>query len=410
VIWRLIKKSVWIPVFLVLLVGVSYLSFEFGYSRGQEKPKNIQLSDISGFKNPSGVIADFGTFWQAWDLINNYHLKNDKITSQDKVYGAISGLVSSLDDPYSDFFSPEDGKKFEEDVNGYFGGVGIQLGIVDDVLTAIAPLKNTPAQRAGIMAGDSILAVNNTSTQGMSLDDAILLIRGPEGSEVVLTIFRKGWDRTKDFKLTREEIVVPTLDYEKIGNIGRIQLYSFNLNATREFYNALLKARDDGVSGLIIDLRDNPGGYLDVAVEIASWFVPKGEDVVKEVAKDDEVLEDIKSYGPGTLKDFPVVILLNKGSASASEILAGALRDNLKTPIVGERSFGKGTVQEIKDLRDGSSLKITIAHWVMPSGKILEGEGIDPDYKVELTEKDIEDKKDPQLDKALEVMKGIIKK
>jgi carboxyl-terminal processing protease len=394
-----------ILVVLVLGVAQAVVIYKVGFFMGARNPQVVQVQGVTNIDNPNGVTADFGTFWQAWGLINNDYLRNENVTTDDKVNGAIRGLVNSLGDPYTDFFTPQEGQKFQEDVQGSFGGVGIQLGKVDGTLAAIAPMKGTPAETAGILAGDLILSVDGSSTASWSIDEAVSHIRGPIGSKVKLSIFRKNWEEPKDFMLTRQEIVVPTLDYSvKAGNIAHIQLYNFNANVPAEFYRALNRANQENVKGIVLDLRGNPGGYLDVAVELAGWFIPKGRLVVSEEGKGGKVLEQLKADGSAAMRDVPLVVLIDKGSASAAEILAGALRDDNGVKLVGEKSFGKGTVQEVKELRGGASIKMTIAHWVLPSGKVIDHEGLEPDVVVERTEDDIKNKRDPQLEKALELL------
>ncbi len=266
-------------------------------------------------------------------------------------------------------------------------------------------MKDTPASRAGILAGDQILKINSSSTDGITIEKAVSLIRGPEGTEVILTIFREGWSKTKDFKMVRANIVVPTLEVETVNDhITHLSLHGFNGNAEPLFYQAMLKELRNGSRGLILDLRNDPGGFLEVAVNLAGWFLPKGSLVVSE-AGTVKPSQDFRAVGNAMLVNFPVVALVNGGSASAAEILAGALRDVRHIKLVGETSFGKGTVQELQHLRDGSSIKVTVAHWVLPSGQILENGGLKPDVEVKLTDEDIANKKDPQLNKAIEVLK-----
>ncbi|MDP2598517.1 MAG: S41 family peptidase [Candidatus Liptonbacteria bacterium] len=391
----------------ILLIGSG---FYLGFSVGENHPKKIVIEDVSNMVPSTSPGVDFATFWQAWQVINDNYLRNASTSGETKLHGAVSGLVRSLGDPYSEYFAPEDSKQFQEDVQGNFGGIGAELGIKKDQLVIIAPLADTPASKAGLSAGDAILAINATSTDGISISKAVRLIRGPIGSTVNLTIMRDGWQKTKDFAIVRANIEIPTIDVSTVGgNITRLELHSFNANAERLFYNAIVKASDAGSKGLILDLRNNPGGYLEVAVDLAGWFLPRGTDVVSEQGRGGVVLQSYKASGNAALADFPVVVLINGGSASASEILAGALQDQRRDiKLVGETSFGKGTVQELDDLNDGSSLKITVAHWVLPSGHILENGGIKPDVEVKMTDEDIEKKRDPQLDKAIEMIKSEI--
>ena len=397
------KTLLSVSVVILFLFGLG-----LGFWKGQSFSREIVIKDAIN-RVDSKVSADFSTFWEVWQAVNDRYLKNDKASSEDKMYGATQGLVASLGDPYSQFFSPQESKKFEEDVQGNFGGIGAELGIRKERLVVIAPLKDTPAMKAGLIAGDYIMEVNSSSTDGVSIDKAVNWIRGEKGTKVTLKMFRDSWDKPKDIEITRDTIEIPTLDWEMRDKIAYVELYSFNANASSLFYEAILGASKEGAQAIVLDLRNNPGGYLQVAVDLAGWFVPKGTLVVSEEGRTGES-EKLYARGNAALLDIPVVVLINQGSASASEILAGALRDIRKIKLVGEKSFGKGTVQELVNLHDESSLKITIAHWVMPSGKILDDGGLEPDVKVEMTDKDIEDKKDPQLEKALEIAREEINK
>ncbi|HUX35840.1 MAG TPA: S41 family peptidase [Candidatus Paceibacterota bacterium] len=398
---------------LVIIAGIAAVAFiasgfAIGYKYGKMFPQTVEVKDVSNATEGQPSSVDFGTFWQTWQIIGQNYLNASKIKSQDEVYGAIDGLVKSLNDPYSVFLPPQQNEKFQEDVQGNFGGIGVEIGMKKNQLVVVAPLKDTPGMRAGLKPGDMILKINATSTDGLSIDEAVNLIRGPENTDVTLNIFRDGWDKPRDFKITRATIMVPTLDMTmESGNIAYIQLYQFNANASYLFSNAANKALSQGAKGIVLDLRNNPGGYLDVAVDLGGWFLPKQTLIVKEESGTGDT-QSLYAEGNGALKNIPVVVLINGGSASASEILAGALRDDRGVKLIGEKSFGKGTVQQLIPLRDGSTIKLTIAHWVLPSGKILENGGLDPDVEVKMTDDDIANKKDPQLDKALEVLRGEI--
>lgn len=399
-----------LSILIVLVIAAALLGsgFLLGFRTGRKLPENIVIKGVQNVDNGTPGNVNFGVFWQAWQTINDNYLKNDSVSNSDKLYGAVGGLVNSLGDPYSEFFNPKDNQKFYEDVQGNFGGIGAELGMKDGQLVIIAPLKNTPASRAGLLAGDEILAINSSSTEGMSVDNAVNLIRGPEGAAVTLTIMRSGWQKSKDFKITRANIVVPTIDAETVnGDIAHIELHSFNANAEYLFYQAMFKALSGGSRGMILDLRDDPGGYLEVAVDLAGWFLPRGSLIVSEEGRNMTKTE-FRADGNTALLNFPVVILINKGSASAAEILAGALRDDRHIKLVGETSFGKGTVQELEPLSDGSAIKLTIAHWVLPSGGILENGGLTPDFEVKMTDDDVANHRDPQLDKAIEVLESEI--
>ena len=402
---RKIARVFFVVLSVSALLGSGYA---LGYRMGSRETKNIVISGVSHMESPTADVrssVDFSTFWQTWDLLNREYLKADKVTDQEKVYGSIDGLVRSLGDPYSSFFNPVDHQKFQEDIQGNFGGIGAELGIRKEQLVVIAPLKDTPAMKAGIKAGDLILRIDATSTEAISIDRAVSLIRGPEGTKVTLTLYRTEWEKPKDITVTRGKIVVPTLDFEmKKDGVAYIAVRSFNENTNQLFFDAIKKAANADTRGIVLDLRDDPGGYLGVAVDLAGWFVPKGTLVVSEESRT-ERKQEFKAQGTGVLKDIPTVVLINKGSASASEILAGSLRDNRKIFLIGEQSFGKGTVQQLENLKDGSSIKITVAHWVLPSGKILEGNGLVPDIEVKITEEDFKNERDPQLERAIQEVK-----
>jgi carboxyl-terminal processing protease len=394
---------------ILALVGSGFF---LGFNLGKKTSKIINVYGISNIDNKTS--ADFGIFWETWSAIHQNYLKDSEVSEKERVYGAAQGLVRSLGDPYSEFFKPEDAKKFEEDVWGSFGGIGAEIGSKDGFIVIVAPLKNTPAERSGLKPKDKILMIDSTSTEGMSVAEAVKLIRGPAGSEVKLTILREKEDKPREIKIIREIIQIPTLDYEVKDNALIVKLYSFNPNAEELFYKAVVDGfLKQKAQGLILDLRNNPGGFLDIAVDLAGWFLKKGTLVVKEVTREKNNGENNHlAMGNGALKDVPVVVLVNKGSASASEILAGALKIQKGAKLVGEETFGKGTVQRLIKLSDGSSLKITIANWVLPNGQILEGNGLKPDIEVKINEEEQNSKdsqNDPQLQKALEVIKEEIK-
>ncbi len=388
---------------VMMAIGVFYL----GYELGRANPKLVEVRNIENISADMEAKVNFGTFWEAWDVLRNEHLKGEEAKNQDLVYGAIKGLVGSLGDPHTIFLPPEDSKKFEEDVNGNFGGIGAEIGIKDKQLVVIAPLKGNPAETIGLKAGDKIFGIDGKPTDSLDVNDAVKKIRGEIGTAVVLTIFRDGWDKTEDFKIVRANIVIPTLETELIDfggkKMARISLYAFNQNAPLGFYKEVLYASLNGAEGIILDLRNNPGGFLEVAINLAGWFVNKGEIVVSEKFRSGTG-DVFRADGNQALKDAPVVILVNKGSASASEILAGALRAIRGTKLIGTNTFGKGTVQELRSLSDNSKIKLTIANWVLPDGNIISEEGLAPDYKVEISDEDVKNKFDSQLEKAKEIL------
>ena len=351
--------------------------------------------------------ADFQPFFDAWQLLEQKHIKGDSIKPQDRVWGAIQGLAQSYDDPYTEFFPPVQSKQFDEELSGSFGGIGIDLGIKDQVLTVIAPLKDTPAYKAGVQKGDKILKIDNTSTADLTIDGAINLIRGEKGTPVVLTIYRESEGAPREVKLVRATIDIPTLetDFDKKNNVFVISLFQFSSNAPELFANALTEFKNSGTKKLVLDLRGNPGGYLDVAVDLASWFVPTGKKIVIEdygVGKDQIVY---RSEGHDSPIDVTkMVVLVDGGSASASEILAGALDENDAAVLVGEKTFGKGVVQEPIDLTETTKLKITVAKWLTPKGNSINDHGLTPEYVVPFTKDDADKNRDLQMAKAIEIL------
>ncbi len=344
--------------------------------------------------------ANFDLYWEVWDLLKSDYVNKDSLADKQLFYGSLEGLVSSLDDPYSEFMDPQENKQFEEDMSGTFEGIGAEIGIRDDLLTVISPIEGTPAQKAGIMAGDKILEINGESTQGMDINEAVSKIKGPKGTEVVLSIFRNGFDDIKEFKIIRDVISIKSVSYEKLdNNLFLIKINSFNGDTNYLFSQAIREVLTQDPDGIIVDLRNNPGGYLEVAVMMLGEWINGEVAVIEQFAngKTTEYLAD----GLNRLKNYSTVILINGGSASASEILAGALRDYNKATIIGEQSYGKGSVQMVKNLTDGSAVKITVAKWLTPKGQNIDEEGIKPDQEVELTYDDFENNRDPQLEEAI---------
>jgi len=388
----------------ILLVALFFL---FGiYIGDHNRPEIDKVTGISGKETQVMTQADFSPFWKVWNTINEKYSTADKITDQDRIYGAISGLVGSLNDPYSVFFTPDEAKSFKDEIAGNFDGIGMEIGMKDKILTVVAPLKDTPAYRADIKSGDKILKIDKTVTTGLSIEEAIKLIRGPKGTAVTLTIFRGGNQQPKEIKIVRDTINVPTLDTElRKDGIFVIKLYSFSANSANFFRQAMKQFVDLGSDKLLLDLRGNPGGYLDAAVDMASWFLPGGKTIVTEDYGNNQAPEIFRSKGYDIFNDkLKFVILIDNGSASASEILAGAMQDNGRAKLVGSQSFGKGSVQEVVDITPNTILKITVARWLTPNGTSISEKGLMPDYPVEITQKDLDAKKDPQLDKAVELL------
>jgi carboxyl-terminal processing protease len=402
-----LKKRI-LGIIAVVLLGCVILGSGvwIGWAAGRNYPKNIVVSGATNIApNASGTTsADFSTFWAAWQDINDESLWTPSTTPTERMYGAITGMVASLGDPYTEFFTPADSNQFTQDITGNFGGIGAELGMNSSTqIVVVTAISSTPAYAAGLKPEDIITSINGSSTANMNIDDAVNVIRGAVGTKVTLGILRDGWSASKDFVITRANIQVPTVEFSMKGNIADIQLNEFTQDADGLFYNALQKAVNDNAQGIVLDMRGDPGGYLEVAVDISGYFLKPGSPVVKEVGRTVPE-QDYTATGSGALDTMPMAILIDGGSASAAEILSGALNDDRNIPLVGAKSFGKGTVQQLETLPDGSSLKITVAHWVLPSGRVLDHDGLLPNYPVAITDAQIAAGKDPQLDEALKIV------
>ena len=397
---------------LVLRVLAISLIFSLGYVLGSKGYKVSQPSFLE-FKVdrsvPENKNVDFSLFWKVWDTLGVSYYDKSKLNPSKMVEGAISGMVAAIGDPYTVYLPPEENKVVEEDLQGSFGGVGIQIGFKGKQLAVIAPLPDTPAEKAGVKAGDFILAIKDEkkkidkTTGGMSLPEAVQIIRGPAGSEVTLTLLRDGQNEPIEVKLVRADIKVPSvvLTFEgKNKDIAYLKLLKFGGETENEWNNAVSKIISNNTKGIILDLRNNPGGYLQGAVDIASDFLKLGTVVVSQEVNGKK--DDFKTSRLPRLPRYPLVILVNEGSASASEILAGALRDQAEVKLVGKTTFGKGTIQEPKTINGGAGLHITIARWLTPKGEWVNEKGLKPDIEVD---DKLDTTEDEQFNKALEVLK-----
>jgi carboxyl-terminal processing protease len=406
---KVFNKYLFIFFFVFLLIG----SFWLGYSRGKNTNVSsgslpITQTQIINKNSPQKTV-DFSLFWKVWDLLKEKYIDKNSLDAQKLFYGAIKGMIQATGDPYSTFFDPTETKSFSQDLEGSFEGIGAELGIKENILTVIAPLSGSPAEKAGLRAGDKILKVNDKTTTDVTIDEAVDLIRGKKGTEVKLIILRNGEDNVREISIIRDTISLKSVELEfKPDNIAYLKITKFGDETEKEFNAATNQIISQGANGIILDLRNNPGGFLDASVSIASRMIPKGKLVVSE--EDNTGKKDnLYTSGGDKLSSLPVVILINEGSASASEILAGALRDNRGVQLIGKKSFGKGSVQELIDLPGKSSVKITVAKWMTPNGDYIMEKGITPNIEVDLTQDDFDNNRDPQLDKALEVMQGIVK-
>ncbi len=382
---------------LIFCIGLGTGSLITSINQTQSTSKIEQAKQLLGSKND----PDFDLFWQVWNDVKKDHVKQP-VDENKLLYGAIAGAVSGLDDPYSMYFTPEQSKEFMDEINGEFEGIGAEVAIKNDQLVVVTPIPSSPAMKAGIQPGDAILAIDGIDTQGMSLNDAVNKIRGKKDTAVKL-MMQRGTEQSFELSIVRDRIHVDSVTSETltIGDkrVVHVTINQFN-NDTYKLFSAIAsQITIDRPDGVVLDLRNNPGGYLDAAVDVLSEFVSDGSPVVYERKSDGK---DIPYTTKGTpaLADIPTVILMNAGSASASEIVAGALQDYKKATVIGTTSFGKGTVQDVRNYSDGSTLKLTIAQWLTPQKHIIDKTGVVPEFYKENAKDDYTNNRDPQLDAA----------
>lgn len=397
----------WLVLFFVVAVA-----YRFGEERGKlmyavtgEKPIPLTESILVNTQPPNEV--DFDLFWRAWNLLEEKYVDAEDLDANTMLYGAIQGMLMSTGDPYTTFFDPKANEQFKEDISGSFEGIGAEVGVRDQLLTIIAPLEGSPAQLAGLRAGDKVLKIDGEEAGLMTLEEAVSRMRGERGTIVVLTVFREGEEETLDITITRDFIEVESVEIEyPKENIAHIKILRFGEDTMENFSRIAYELEKKEVEGIIVDVRNNPGGYLDAVIQMSGLLLPKGDTVVIEEDHSGEQ-HRIKAVGGNGLKNVPTVVLINEGSASASEILAGALRDNRdNVTLVGKQTFGKGSVQEFHPLPQGTAVKITVAKWLTPNGHQINEEGIVPDIEVDRTQEDYDNDTDPQLKRALEVLRG----
>lgn len=406
------KKSSVLGVTLALLLAIG--AFFSGLQVDKFISAEGQTAGLFSFFAKPEVKAnevDLTEFWNVWNLLDQKFISastTGQLSSEDKVYGAIKGLVGAYGDPYTVFLPPEDSEAFAEDISGNFSGIGMEVGNRDGVVSVIAPLKDTPAYRAGLLAGDVIVKIDEVSTEGMSIDEAVRRIRGEKGTVVTLSIFREGNLELTEFKVTRDTISIPTVKSEQKGKTFIISLYSFNALAELKIQEALREYVRSDAENIVLDLRGNPGGYLQSAVAIASFFLPTGKVIVKERQGEGGEEKLYRSTGKTLQERAPkkMVVLIDKGSASASEILAGALQEHGYATLIGTDSYGKGSVQELVPIDGGSSLKVTVARWFTPNDTSISDGGLKPDILIKRTPEQRINDEDPQLEAGLRFLKG----
>lgn len=393
----------------ILIGAIIFMSFIFGWAFGHLDFQSSQTGLSPTITNKdTNKSVDFGVFWQTWDKVTSEF--DGKIDYQAMIDGAVSGMVNALGDSYTVFMNADQSKTFDAELEGSITGIGAEVGIKNNRVIIVAPIDNSPAAKAGIKAQDVILTIDGVDTTGMDLNTAVTKIRGDIGTKVKLQIQRG--DAKLDFEITRDKVDTKSVRWEvKNDNIGYIEISRFDSNTTELTRQAASELSAKGVKAIILDLRNNPGGYLDAAINVASEFLKSGTIVTEKPTSRTGKEEKYIASGKGRLTNtnIPMVVLVNGGSASASEIVAGALQDNGRAILIGEKTFGKGSVQAIENLTGGASLRITIAHWFTPNGKNINKEGISPNTEVKLTEDDFKNARDPQLVAALDYLKSKIK-
>jgi len=383
----------------LLIIAVSIFIFGIGFKFGEYENKRKDTL----LKFNSNLI------YEVWKDLQAKFIDKKKLDSEKMFYGAIKGMVASLEDPYTFFLTPDENKQSKDDLQGKFEGIGAQLGLKDGRIIIIAPLKNSPAEKAGVLAGDFINKVDGASTRSWILPQAVSKIRGTKGTPVVLTLERQG--KELDKKIVRDQIIVSSVELSYEGAVAVLKLNQFGENTNDEWDKAVSeisqKWQEKKIKGMVLDVRDNPGGYLESSIYLASEFLP----IEKLIVKQESTTYPSRDYlveREGKLLNIPLVVLINQGSASASEILSGALRDHKRAKLVGEKTFGKGSVQEALDLQEGAGLHVTVAKWILPNGDWINSKGIEPDIKIENTVKEgntLTKEEDKQLPKALELLK-----
>src|SRR3989344_450323 len=397
------KKKALLTIGVVFLVLASFVA-------GSNSADSLNLERL-GIRvinqEPPGDVTtvDYGLLWETLAVINDQYV--DKPVDQKQLmYGAVEGLLRALKDPHSTFLDPEENRQFLDDLEGNFEGIGAEISLKDESITVVAPLPGTPAEKAGVLSQDIILKIDDEETFDMSLEDAVSKIRGPKGTTVVLTVLHKGDRETREISIKRDEIHIESVisEVRMAGSrkVGIIKLTRFGPDTKTRLEQVIPDFKRQGIDRVILDLRNNPGGLLDSAVEVSSFWVSGDKVVLKELHADKKEFK-YHSKGDGQLAAWKTVVLINGGSASASEIVTGALQDHKLAVVVGEKSYGKGSVQDLIDVGEGASVKITIAKWLTPNGRSIDKQGLEPDVEVEMTLEDYENDRDPQMEKALEL-------
>lgn len=396
---------------LILLILASLLLAGFGggmasmwffgpeirqFVRTAAPPESYRETDTS-LKERGQIL------WEAWDILEREYVNPQALDTEEAIWGAAEGLVSSIGDRNTRFVKPLEAKILKEDMQGSFEGIGATVEMRDGELVIVRPLPDSPALRAGLQSGDTILSVDGEPLEGKDILEAITMIRGPEGTTVELLVKREGESEPFVVRIKREKVDLPTVESRMIEDVAYLRLTEFNAASKERMHSALEELLRQDPKGLILDLRGNPGGYLNEAVDVASEFLPKGTLLLTERQREQGEKEyRVKQAGIAT--EIPLAVLIDEGSASAAEIVAGSIRDSDRGVLIGQQTFGKGSVQNTHTLQDGSSLRVTVARWYLPDGQSLDGEGIPPDIEVPLTAEDVAEERDPQVDRAVEYL------
>lgn len=398
---------------MVLSLGVGFAGGSFYGTKAALTTDSgeIKIDKVMNLysKGNSGEV-DFEQYWDVWDKIQNKYVEQP-VKDPDLFYGSLKGMVNSLDDPYSKYMPPQQAQDFQKSLSGEFEGIGAEIGIRDDRLTIVAPLEGSPAKQAGLRPGDKVMAINGEDTAGITAEEAVEKIRGEKGTEVVLTVLHEGAKETEEITIVRDTIDIPTVDWEmKEDNLAYLQIRYFNQNTGSEFDEAVEEIIAENPDGLVLDLRSNPGGFLRTSVNVASEWVEKG--IIVTEKSQGEVIKKFTTRGEHKLADVPTIVLVDGGTASGSEIVAGALKDHNIAKIIGKQTFGKGSVQDLEILPDGSALKLTIAKWYTPNDVSIADKGIKPDVVLEEMfkekkneEGEVTDMDDLGLQRAIEEIK-----
>jgi len=366
------------------------------------------VAALSSLISSGSERSDMTTFWQVWGLLQDYYVDEKAVDPTQMVYGATRGMVEALNDPFTVYMTPDETKEFDQSLNGQLEGIGAELTVREQQLVVVSTLKDSPAEKAKLQPGDIVFKIDGELTSNMTLFDAIMKIRGPMGSKVVLTIMRKGVADPFEISIERDTVNVDSVSMEDKGN----GIYSLNVNQFNDTTKPEFEAKVKELlllepKGLILDLRYNGGGYLDISVDILSELLPGKVEAVTMKRRAESDNETLYASGEPKLGKVPLVVLINGGSASASEIVAGAIQDHKRGVLMGVQSFGKGSVQEVDKLNDGSSLRVTIAKWFTPNGRSIDHVGLTPDIEVKMTQADIDKDRDPQLDAAVKYLKNL---